>query len=124
MASYAALQQIDVFDSRERDGIIYNERFISYYEVESVLHDYPKVLEAGIVVKSLKEDHQVLKVIKVCLTLNETFFNEEAKEEYCREVESFIRYSFNLRMPISVCIREKLPITKSGKILRSVLLDL
>jgi acyl-coenzyme A synthetase/AMP-(fatty) acid ligase len=40
MGSYAALHQVD--------------DFISYFQLESVLHTYPKVLEAGVIIKRLK----------------------------------------------------------------------
>ncbi|NLI92706.1 MAG: hypothetical protein GX434_11020 [Peptococcaceae bacterium] len=120
MGSYATLQQMGVLDGRERQGIIINNQFISYFQVESVLHCYPKVLEAGVIVKCNKGENEILKVY---LALEETFQNEAEKERYCSEVEQYIRQKFSFQIPISVLIREKLPMTKSGKILRSVLYD-
>lgn len=120
MGSCAALQQVDFLGCKERDGIIANDRFISYYQVESLLYSYPKVYEAGVVSKSSKDENEILKIV---LVLDELFHTEEEKQSYCQEVEGFIRKSFQFQMPINVFVRDKLPMTRSGKILRSLLLE-
>jgi len=120
MGSYATLQQMGVPEGRKKEGIEIKDKLISYFQVESVLHSYPKVLEAGVIVKCNKGENEILKVY---LALEKTFTDETEQERYCNEVENFIRQKFSLQIPIRVLIREKLPMTKSGKILRSVLYD-
>ncbi len=120
MGSYATLQQMGVLEGWEREGIIVNNTFISYFQVESVLQTYPKILEAGVVVKCYKGENEILKVY---LALEEDFANEKEREQYCQEVEHYIREKFPIMMPINVLVRDKLPMTRSGKILRSVLYD-
>lgn len=120
MGSFATLRQMGVLDGKQRDGLVVNNQFISYYQVESVLHNYPKVLEAGVIVQCSRGENEKLKVY---LALEESFASNEEREKYCQEVEEFVRRKFSLEMPIKVLIRDKLPMTKSGKILRSVLVD-
>lgn len=120
MGSYATLQQMGILDGREREGIVVNNKLISYFQVESVLQNYPKVLEAGVIVKCSKGENEILKVY---LALEESFADDVDRERYCAEVESFIQEKFALKIPVNVLIREKLPMTRSGKILRSVLYD-
>ena len=120
MSSYAILQQMGVLEGKERDGIFVNNRFISYYQVESVLYSFPKVLEAGVIVESQNQENEKLKIY---LALEESFTSDQQREEYCKKVEEFIGRKFSLMMPINVLIRDKLPMTRSGKILRSILLD-
>lgn len=121
MGGYATIQQTRVFESEERrDGIFVNNRFISYYQVESVLYSFPKVLEAGVIVECQQGENEKLKIY---LALEETFASDEERENYCQEVEEFIGRQFSLKMSVNVLIREKIPMTRSGKILRSVLID-
>ncbi|KUO61307.1 MAG: hypothetical protein APF84_11785 [Gracilibacter sp. BRH_c7a] len=121
MASYATLQKMDNLKGKEREsGIFVNDRFISYFQVESVLYSFSKVLEAGVIVQSHKEDNEKLKIY---LALEESFNSDEERESYCQEVEEFVGRKFSLKMPINVLVRDKLPMTRSGKILRSVLID-
>ena len=53
MGIYATMQQMGVSEAEERrDGIYGNSTFISYFLIESVLYSFPKVLEAGVIVRS------------------------------------------------------------------------
>jgi acyl-coenzyme A synthetase/AMP-(fatty) acid ligase len=120
MGSYAALREMGAIEGREREGIVVNNRVISYFQLESVLHSYPKVLEAGVIVQCQNGENEILKVY---LALEESFSDDTEREKYCQEVERFIRQKFSIGMQINVLIRNKLPMTRSGKILRSVLYD-
>jgi acyl-coenzyme A synthetase/AMP-(fatty) acid ligase len=120
MSGYAALPDFEILNGRELDGLIVNDKFISYYQVESALYNYPKVLEAGVIV-NIQDGESV--ILKVYLALEDSFSAKKEREQYCSAVEQYIRNSFSFKMPIWVLIREKLPMTRSGKILRSVLRD-
>ncbi|AFV02851.1 MULTISPECIES: acyl-CoA synthetase [unclassified Dehalobacter] len=120
MSGYAALPDSEILNGRELDGLIVNDKFVSYYQVESALYNYPKVFEAGVIVNSQDGESVILKVY---LALEDSFSAKEEREQYCLKVEQYIRNSFSFKMPIRVLIREKLPMTRSGKILRSVLRD-
>lgn len=120
MRSFATLQQIGVIDGKKGEGIISENGFISYYQVESVLHNFPKVLEAGVIVQCNQGENERLKIY---LALEENFSSQAEMNSYCSEVENYIKRKFSLKMPVSVLIRNKLPMTKSGKLLRTVLHD-
>lgn len=120
MGSFATLPQMNITEGREKEGIFVNDKFISYYQVESVLYSFPKVLEAGVIVGCSKGENEKLKIY---LALEESFTSDQERESYCQEVEQFIEQRFSLKMPINVMIREWIPMTRSGKILRSVLVD-
>lgn len=120
MRNQAALQQTSLPDGWEKQGLIIDEHFLSYYQVESALYCFPKVLEAGVIVKYQKGEKEILKVY---LALEDSFSDEEEQARYCLEVEDFIRKEFYIPIPVRVLVRDKLPLTRSGKILRSVLCD-
>lgn len=120
MSGYAVLKESDLLYGRELEGLVDDDKFVSYYQVESALHNYPKVLEAGVIVSRQDRETQVLKVY---LALEDSFTAIKEMEAYCSEVEGYIRKSFLIKVPIKVLIHEKLPMTRSGKILRSVLRD-
>ena len=121
MGIYATMQQMGVSEAEERrDGIYGNSTFISYFLIESVLYSFPKVLEAGVIVENLKGENEKLKIY---LALEEAFTSDEERENYCQKVKEFIGRKFFLEVKIDVLIRDKLPMTRSGKILRSILLD-
>lgn len=116
--SYAALQNADKVGEMPRDGMVVNDRFISYFQVESVLYNYSKILEAGVIVKDHHTGHEELMVY---LALEESFASIEERERYCAMVEDYIRRKFSVQIPINIQIKDKLPMTKSGKLLRTVL---
>ena len=97
------------------DGFVLNNSFISYSQLESSLYDFPDVYEAA--VSNFKAEEQVLKVY---ISL-ERVLSAKERQDLCQEIESFIRRTFAVSIPIMVLIRDKLPITKTGKILRSLL---
>jgi acyl-coenzyme A synthetase/AMP-(fatty) acid ligase len=114
----APLKEARLGDQGQWDGFQTEEAYISYYQVESVLLEYPKVVEAGVIAQSDSNQGQTLSVY---LALEEDLENEEEYRRYIREVDEFVRRQFSLCCLISVKIREKLPMTRSGKILRTVL---
>lgn len=120
MTGYAVLKDSSLLSGRELDGLVEDDKFVSYYQVESALYNFPKVLEAGVIVCCQEYESQVLKVY---LALEDSFTANNEREAYCSEVEGYIRKGFSLKGPIKVLIHEKLPMTRSGKILRSVLRD-
>ena len=120
MGGFATLPQIGFLEGREKEGIFVNDRFISYYQVESVLYSFPKVLEAGVIVGCSNGENEKLKIY---LALEESFTSDEERESYCQQVEEFIEQKFSLKMPVNVMIRDRIPMTRSGKILRSILVD-
>lgn len=130
----AVLQdEMGVYDGHQRDGIML-DRFISYSRIESALLEYPSVLEAGVVAECRYRQQPLLKVFLaleadvvaagVSSDLVEGInFSEFKLAEFSRGVQDYLRQKFNLglALAINVGIREKLPMTRSGKILRNVL---
>ncbi|NLP44576.1 MAG: hypothetical protein GX351_08115 [Peptococcaceae bacterium] len=97
------------------DGFVLDNGFISYNQLETVLYTFPNVYEAA--VSNFRAEDQVLKVY---ISL-ENVLSAKEKQDFCEEIEGYIRKTFAISIPISVLIRDKLPITKTGKILRSLL---
>ncbi|UWG98004.1 hypothetical protein LPY66_04135 [Dehalobacter sp. DCM] len=118
MSGYALLQDVNMPYDRELEGLVEEDNFVSYYQMESSLYNYPKVLGAGVIISRQDGENPVLKVY---LALEDSFLGKEDRETYCSEVESYIRKRFSLKAPIKVHIHEKLPMTRSGKVMRSVL---
>ncbi|MDA8229659.1 MAG: hypothetical protein M0T74_18560 [Desulfitobacterium hafniense] len=102
----------------QRDGFVSNDNFISYFQVEYALLEYPQVVEAGVI--AVGENNQ--QSLKVYIALDGKLEDEECVN-YCQEVKNYIRSRFRIGLPVKVQIREKLPMTRSGKILRTVLLE-
>lgn len=117
----AALQEPSLVDLSQWDGFHAGQVYVSYYQVESVLLEYPRVLEAGVIAQRDSVQSQTLSVY---LALKERLENEEEYHRFCDQVSEFVRQQFSLGCAICVKIREKLPMTRSGKILRTVLQDL
>lgn len=111
-------EEMGLIDGRQRDGVVLGQRFVSYFELESALLDYDGVAEAGVIADCVNaQDPFEGQTIKVFLALD-----EHAKAGFTPEgVIEFIRHRFAILAPITVRIREKLPMTRSGKILRTVL---
>lgn len=110
--------EMGIFDGRQRDGIEINQKFISYFHIESALLDYPGVIEAGVVAACTENRQHILKVY---LALEEPLASKEDIVVLCEKIQDFLCRHFNLDIPIVVQVHEKLPMTRSGKILRNVL---
>jgi acyl-coenzyme A synthetase/AMP-(fatty) acid ligase len=115
---FASLQQMGMWDGSKREGFLTGQNFISYFQVESVLLEYPKVLEAGVIAQC--DSTQGLN-LRVYLALEEEFKSEEKLQQFSNEIIDFVRQHFSLICPIHVKVKDKLPMTRSGKILRTVL---
>lgn len=111
-------EEMGIVDGRQRDGLVLGQRFISYFQVESALLDYPGVAEAGVVSECVNfHDPSGGQRIKVFLALE-----DQAKSDFSLDgVVEFMQQRFAILAPIVVGIRDKLPMTRSGKILRTVL---
>ncbi len=111
-------EEMGLINGRQRDGIVLGQRFISYFLVESALLEYPGVAEAGVTAECLTaQDPSAGQRIKVFLALEES-----AKPGFALEVViEYIRQRFAILTPITIGIRDKLPMTRSGKIMRTVL---
>lgn len=97
-----------------KEGLYANNRFTPYQEMESLLYHVPRVSEAGVHITDGEKD------LKVFLSLEQPFQNEEEKTSFFQELESLLHRQFSSKMPIHILIRDRLPITKSGKKLRSL----
>lgn len=118
-AEFALAKERDMWDGILMDGFQSGKNTISYYQLESVLLEYPRVLEAGVVAKS--DDTAQCQILSVYLALEYGFASEAEYECFTQEVSHYVREHFSLRCTIDVKIKEKLPMTRSGKILRTVL---
>ena len=115
---FASLQQMGMWDGSQREGFLTGQSFISYFQVESALLEYPRVLEAGVIAQCDSSQSQTLRVY---LALDEEVESGEDLEQFSDKIVEFVRQHFSLGCPISVKVKEKLPMTRSGKILRTVL---
>ncbi len=115
-------EEMGFLDGRLRDGIMLDRQFISYFHLESALLEYSGIKEAGVIAlcKSTPQD----TTLKVYLALDKPFLTEDETTSFCEEVFEFLTQRFNITLPIVVSIKDKLPMTRSGKISRTLLLDL
>jgi len=118
-AEIALAKERDIWDGIFIDGFPAGKRTISYYQLESVLLEFPRVLEAGVVAKP--DDQTGNQILSIYLALKDCEINDQDFEQFTQEVISHIRERFSLQCPIDVKIKDKLPMTRSGKILRTVL---
>jgi acyl-coenzyme A synthetase/AMP-(fatty) acid ligase len=118
-AEIALAKERDIWDGIFIDGFTSGKRTISYYQLESVLLEFPQVLEAGVVAKA--DDETGCQILNIYLALEECAVDDKDYEQFTQEVIQYIRDHFSLQCPISVNIKDKLPMTRSGKILRTVL---
>jgi long-chain acyl-CoA synthetase len=102
---------------RKKDMILGTSGFNIYpREVEDVLYEHPKVMEAAVVgIPAGKEKGERVKAY-VVLKPGQTATEEEIIE-YCRENMAYYK------VPKFVEFRDELPKTMVGKILRRVLLE-
>ena len=116
--AFVSGDELGIFDGRQRDGIEINQQFISYIKIESALLELARIIEAG-VIAACGEKNQF--VLKVHVALEEPLASREETVAFCEKIQDFLAQRFSLDIPIVVRIQDKLPMTRSGKILRNVL---
>jgi acetyl-CoA synthetase len=104
------------FIGRDDDVINTAGHLVSPFEVESALLQHPAVAESAVVAKP---DDVNMEVVKAFITLNHGF---TASPDLELEIMNFIRKKLSpLAMPQEIEYMEKLPKTRSGKIMRRLL---
>ncbi|CAA7600289.1 AMP-binding enzyme C-terminal domain protein [Acididesulfobacillus acetoxydans] len=116
----AVQEEMGLIDGRQRDGIVVDRQFVSYFLIESALLEYPGVVEAGAVSDCVdRQDPAASQVLRIFLSLDDSVkVDFETLQEGVKE---YIRRKFDFKGPIVVREREKLPMTRSGKIMRTIL---
>ena len=104
------------FVGRDDDVINTGGHLVGPFEIESALIEHEAIAEAAVVGKP---DEVNMEVVKAFVTLNPGFEFDDMTE---LSVMNFIRKSLSpLAMPQEIEVMEKLPKTRSGKILRRYL---
>ena len=104
------------FVGRDDDVINTGGHLVGPFEIESALIEHEAIAEAAVVGKP---DHVNMEVVKAFVTLNPGFEFDDMTE---LSVMNFIRKSLSpLAMPQEIEVVDKLPKTRSGKILRRYL---
>jgi acetyl-CoA synthetase len=104
------------FIGRDDDVINTGGHLVSPFEVESALLEHPAVGESAVVAKP---DEINMEVVKAFITLKPGF---TANNDLELEIMNFIRKKLSpLAMPQQIEYMEKLPKTRSGKIMRRLL---
>lgn len=104
------------FIGRDDDVINTGGHLVSPFEVESALLEHPAVAESAVV---SKPDDINMEVVKAFVTLHA---GNEANDEMELDIMNFIRKKLSpLAMPQEIEWMDKLPKTRSGKIMRRVL---
>lgn len=104
------------FIGRDDDVINTGGHLVSPFEVESALLEHEAVAESAVVAKP---DEVNMEVVKAFVTLNPGF---EASDELELKIMNFIRKKLSpLAMPQEIEYMDKLPKTRSGKIMRRLL---
>ncbi|MCU0455557.1 MAG: acetate--CoA ligase [Bacteroidales bacterium] len=104
------------FIGRDDDVINTGGHLVSPFEVESALLEHPAVAESAVVAKP---DEINMEVVKAFITLKPGF---NANPDLELEIMNFIRKKLSpLAMPQAVEFMDKLPKTRSGKIMRRLL---
>ncbi len=104
------------FVGRDDDVINTGGHLVGPFEIESALIEHEAIAEAAVVGKP---DEVNMEVVKAFVTLNPGFDFDDMTE---LSVMNFIRKSLSpLAMPQEIEVMEKLPKTRSGKILRRYL---
>lgn len=104
------------FVGRDDDVINTGGHLVSPFEVESALLEHEAVAESAVVAKP---DEVNMEVVKAFVTLNPGF---EASDELELKIMNFIRKKLSpLAMPQEIEYMDKLPKTRSGKIMRRLL---
>lgn len=104
------------FQGRNDDVINTSGERVGPFEIESKLVEHPAVAEAGVIGKP---DELRGQIIKAFISLRAGYtFSDELKEE----IQSFIKSELSAHaVPREIEFKEKLPKTRSGKIMRRVL---
>jgi acetyl-CoA synthetase len=104
------------FQGRVDDLIITAGENVGPFEVESCLLEHPAVAEAGVIGKP---DALRGHIIKAFISLREGF---EPSDELKDEIQKFVRQKLAVHAaPREIEFKQKLPKTRSGKIMRRVL---
>ncbi|MBT7093019.1 MAG: AMP-binding protein, partial [Bacteroidetes bacterium] len=104
------------FVGRDDDVINTGGHLVSPFEVESALLEHEAVAESAVVAKP---DQVNMEVVKAFVTLNPGW---EAGDELELKIMNFIRKKLSpLAMPQEIEYMDKLPKTRSGKIMRRLL---
>ncbi|WP_071460404.1 acetate--CoA ligase [Bacillus massilinigeriensis] len=104
------------FQGRIDDVIMTSGERVGPFEVESKLVEHPAVAEAGVIGKP---DPVRGEIIKAFIALREGY---EQSEELKEEIRQFVKKGLAAHAaPREIDFREKLPKTRSGKIMRRVL---
>lgn len=104
------------FVGRADDVINTSGHRVGPFEVESALVEHPAVAEAGVIGKP---DRERGEIIKAFITLRDGY---EPNEELMKEIKEFVKKNLAFHSyPREIEIRETLPKTRSGKIMRRVL---
>lgn len=104
------------FQGRVDDVIMTSGERVGPFEVESKLLEHPAVVEAGVIGKP---DPVRGEIIKAFVALVEGI---EATEELAKEIQEFVKNGLSAHAaPKEIEFKDKLPKTRSGKIMRRVL---
>lgn len=104
------------FQGRVDDVIMTSGERVGPFEVESTLLEHPAVAEAGVIGKP---DPVRGEVIKAFVALNEGY---EPSEELIQDIQQFVKKGLAAHAaPREIEFKDKLPKTRSGKIMRRVL---
>lgn len=104
------------FQGRVDDVIMTSGERVGPFEVESKLIEHPAVMEAGVIGKP---DPVRGEIIKAFIALNDGY---EQSDELIAEIQQFVKKGLAAHAaPREIEFKEKLPKTRSGKIMRRVL---
>lgn len=104
------------FQGRVDDVIMTSGERVGPFEVESKLIEHPAILEAGVIGKP---DPVRGEIIKAFVALNEGY---EPSEELITDIQQFVKKGLAAHAaPREIEFKDKLPKTRSGKIMRRVL---
>lgn len=104
------------FQGRVDDVIMTSGERVGPFEVESKLLEHPAILEAGVIGKP---DPVRGEIIKAFVALNEGY---EPSEELIADIQQFVKKGLAAHAaPREIEFKDKLPKTRSGKIMRRVL---
>lgn len=104
------------FQGRLDDVINTSGERVGPFEVESKLIEHPAVAEAGVIGKP---DPERGEIVKAFITLNEGY---EDSEELLEEVRQFVKTGLSAHAaPRELEIKDAIPKTRSGKIMRRLL---
>lgn len=104
------------FQGRVDDVIMTSGERVGPFEVESKLLEHPAILEAGVIGKP---DPVRGEIIKAFVALNEGY---EPSEELVTDIQQFVKKGLAAHAaPREIEFKDKLPKTRSGKIMRRVL---